>query len=80
MAIEVNYKSIELAKVDKVVLPLSLRKIVYNDFIDSQVPYKDLFNPKTHGQLYGQHSQRKISLLIDYTIIAQTQHDQLDPS
>lgn len=65
-----KYKVLPILDSDKNKLPLCLRKILYIDFVDADVPYKIMANEYTNGRIYGQHSTRKISTIINYIEIA----------
>lgn len=69
---KVDFAELILHEEDKARFPLSLRKILYVDYVDPDVPYQKLQDPFNNGRLYSQHPTRKISLMIDYSVVAQT--------
>lgn len=68
---KINAKNSELEK-----LPLCLKNILRIDYVDSDIPYKRMFNDTTKGALYGQHSIRRISLMADYETVLKLAKDE----
>ncbi len=75
---QVDFSKLEYTTQERSELPLFLKNILFVDFIDIDVPYQKMMNKKTEGLLFGQHSQRKISLIVDYKLISNLiQKDEL---
>lgn len=63
------YKKIETTEEELAAMPLCMKNILRIDYIDTDVPYKVMYNPSVNGKLFGQHSTRNISLMLDYSLV-----------
>ena len=77
MALEkIEYINIDSVEEELKVLPLYMKNILYTDFTDVDIPYKEMHNVSTSGRLFSQHSTRNISLIADYIAISKLLHDE----
>ena len=77
MALEKNdFINIDSTEEELKALPLWMKNILYMDFVDVGVPYKEMYNNNTSGRLFSQHSIRKISLITDYNVISKLLCDE----
>lgn len=66
MADELELNEVLANDRDKEWLPLSLRKIMCNEYIDHQIPYKKMFDHSIAGRVYGQHGLRRTSPIVNF--------------